>query len=1181
MRGRGRGEKGGRNPFWRRVASTPSTPFHALTERKAPCARQCFGQQGPLLQPARAARHHAKGCPLVHAQGERARPRHRHGRLLNQGHEVDVVVSSGNGPMPLLESCWRPVESADVHEVQCCTLSQSKAQQLMAVMKRGCVHACARGKLWRPLPPLGGTPPEAKPKPEPDLAPCAPFTLRVSIVLQVVVIENRHQLSGVLLAPLCFAGTNSRCFGSKAPSGSMLRGSGPNAYRPGPSAAAGPTPGAATAPQASCDCCRQMLLLGRRLLYHQCSEAVIAVSNARPSCCVCPCLQVSQPRTRSSGQQGARPCPGLHNSAVKAIYFVLGIGCSLCSRSGCPCMHDVALLPCGRHAVPSHRSAPPPRHAQATQRTWLPGSPDWVVIPEEEAQRSGPGLEAHAFQSSTPVSGTRHERRGAGSGAAPGSRHSAAEDVHVVYEGDIEGRNGIPSTSEPAGPLHESGHSFMDGAMLRRQRRKHRALGSGSTSNGNGSRVTHAGQPPADESHWQQQWQRDGGPALDSDGAWQDAASSSGVDSHNGSSASSGSGSSSVVTSSGRHAHVVGGGWSGGAGSPGVSSGAGASQQAWLARKLTADIKAAGSWQALAALVAEHGDGALNHIHVCALVTQAAKVVRFGALPPEQAEPFGAWYCGLLDLAYSRLPQAGPREVSNQLWAVARLGVHPGAEWLDAYLSASAGVLPGCASQEVGTLSWALAKFGHTPGRGAGGWLDAFLVHSAGVAGKLDGQALSNLLWGMATLGVPPVTGSGCAWADAVAGTLAVRAAHMAPQGLANALWALARLGVQPPRACLEACGDAAAAQAQGFKPGEASMLLHGCARLHYLPPAPLLATLQQRGAATMGVLSFAEAANMLWALAVLGEQPTGPWLTACLDQLAARAAQADGHTLASALHALARLQLQPLDAWWDAPLAQAGVLAGGMDAQSLATALLALAKLRMRPPAGTLAALIAACHQHMRPASAGSASGNGSMNGSSSGERSSDGGSGRGSSRPFNSQELANVAYAAVGLRAAPGAEWLASLEQAALAVLSHSAPQEVANLTLALSKLKHVPSEGYMAAVARYAEAHAARLAPLDREQLARAAQSLAAQRAQRTAAAAQAAAAPQPPPGASCEPPHGQQPQQPRPQQPAASAVAATDLPPAAIGRQRRPGSNGAAGWDGLICQQHPAVAAGAAQ
>lgn len=85
---------------------------------------------------------------------------------------------------------------------------------------------------------------------------------------------------------------------------------------------------------------------------------------------------------------------------------------------------------------------------------------------------------------------------------------------------------------------------------------------------------------------------------------------------------------------------------------------------------------------------------------------------------------------------------APPQDMSNLLYAFARLGHKPPAAWLAAFLAAAAAQLPLFNEQNASNTIWALAKLSAPP---PADWTAAFLAHThAGL--PTYGQQVNNLL---------------------------------------------------------------------------------------------------------------------------------------------------------------------------------------------------------------------------------------------------------------------------------------------------------------------------------------------------------------------------------------------------------------------------------------------------
>lgn len=484
---------------------------------------------------------------------------------------------------------------------------------------------------------------------------------------------------------------------------------------------------------------------------------------------------------------------------------------------------------------------------------------------------------------------------------------------------------------------------------------------------------------------------------------------------------------------------------------------------------LTSAISQASCWQDLQKLLHQHS-GRMNHIHAAALLNTTSKLVQYHQLDPQQQQAFAAFYVDALQLAYSQAQgSARPRELSSMLWAVARVGLHPGEDWLAAYLAVVQPQLQALNAQDMGLLVWALARFRLAPEHSfctdllaaTQQQFAAACSSSSSSAGQqqpppqqqqqqrgFDAQGLCNILWGLAVLEVQP----GQQWlaAAAAAAQQPLQAGRFEPQGIAIMLWSLAKLGYRPQQTWLQAAADAAAQQLYVFKPAEVSMLCHGLARLHYQPQQqqeelaqqqqqqewqPLLAQVQAVSWPQLQCLSFSEAANLVWALGVMGQQPAADWVASALQQLQATLHEADIKALSSACYGLAKMQHRGADGWWqavwqhlprllglsaagaDADVQAAGGANGsssGMSAlcdasQSQATFMWAAAKLGAAPPAAAADSLFAASQQLLQQ-------------------------------QAVNGAELMAVVTAAAMLLLVPSRDWLNAVDGNFASLLLHS---------------------------------------------------------------------------------------------------------------------------------------------
>eukprot|EP00798_Chlamydomonas_sp_ICE-L_P030055 gene30055-biopygen15914 len=146
-----------------------------------------------------------------------------------------------------------------------------------------------------------------------------------------------------------------------------------------------------------------------------------------------------------------------------------------------------------------------------------------------------------------------------------------------------------------------------------------------------------------------------------------------------------------------------------------------------------------------------------------------------------------AFTAALLSVAERKLPGFNAQELSNSLWASAKLGIEDDA-FIAALLSVAKLKLPDFEAQSLSNSLWAIANLGIKD--------DAFIAALLRVAKRklpdFDEQALSNSLWAIAKLDIED---------DAFTAALLSVAKRKLPdftaQALSNSLWAAAKLGIE------------------------------------------------------------------------------------------------------------------------------------------------------------------------------------------------------------------------------------------------------------------------------------------------------------------------------------------------------------------------------------------------
>ncbi|KAI8475881.1 MAG: hypothetical protein J3K34DRAFT_478963 [Monoraphidium minutum] len=385
------------------------------------------------------------------------------------------------------------------------------------------------------------------------------------------------------------------------------------------------------------------------------------------------------------------------------------------------------------------------------------------------------------------------------------------------------------------------------------------------------------------------------------------------------------------------------------------------------ARALSAQLKhgTAAAQDVLA--IAEARMAEFNEVHVCLSLSRLAALLRFDSGAARAAAKAHPAFASLLAAAEAGAPRLGGRQVSmaltalawlqhagapglldaleararsllargalepedacHCLWALSKLGRHPGALLADACADALAsGWLHQLPAKPLAGLLWVAAR-GAAGGAAQPAALPALLAAAladVGAPGFLETfapQELSMLLWSLATLG----RGAGGAAAPAsvppallarVLEVAAERAVSFTPQGIANSCWALSRLapGALAASGAARPLLGAAPEQAQGDQQQQQAVAAAAAeggkdnGRRLAAAAARFLSAFLGSAAAQLEYYRPQEVANLLGAAAALGARH------AALEAAAAGYLRSKGHLLgawdvAEALCALLRLR--------------------------------------------------------------------------------------------------------------------------------------------------------------------------------------------------------------------------------------------------------------------------------
>ncbi len=256
------------------------------------------------------------------------------------------------------------------------------------------------------------------------------------------------------------------------------------------------------------------------------------------------------------------------------------------------------------------------------------------------------------------------------------------------------------------------------------------------------------------------------------------------------------------------------------------------------------------------------------------------------------------------------LQRFNAQDLSNTLYALAKLQHAPPREWMDAWAARATHQLPWFTPQALANSAWALAKLKQQQPQ----WLAACMASAAQAAHarEVGAQEACNLLWaaGETQLDVPdPVIGE-------LLRCLRPQLPACSPQDLASIMYALARLQAAPGVGWTEAYFAAAAGKLPAFDANTLSITLWALAELGLAGgPAWKMAVLarlrEQLPTATPRQLS-----TSLRGAAALGWVLPQRWLACFLAECKPRLGRFQPHDVADAAWALATLKA-PCDARW------------------------------------------------------------------------------------------------------------------------------------------------------------------------------------------------------------------------------------------------------------------------
>ena len=201
-----------------------------------------------------------------------------------------------------------------------------------------------------------------------------------------------------------------------------------------------------------------------------------------------------------------------------------------------------------------------------------------------------------------------------------------------------------------------------------------------------------------------------------------------------------------------------------------------------------------------------------------------------------QHEPAAAWLQALLQHLGAKLGDAKPQDISNSLWALARLRCKAPPELLDQLCAAALPQLPYFSPQELSNTLWGLARLGHTPCKA---WQDAAFACALQLLPELEGQALALMVYAPGLLGLRPPDG----WLHTMLQhTQSSGFRGLGPQGMALLVYGAAQLGSAPGRPWLLAFHRHVEAMHGEFHPEAVQLIRTAFAQMEFVPPRAMAA---------------------------------------------------------------------------------------------------------------------------------------------------------------------------------------------------------------------------------------------------------------------------------------------------------------------------------------------------
>eukprot|EP00877_Chromochloris_zofingiensis_P009733 jgi/Chrzof1/5012/Cz15g08150.t1 len=342
----------------------------------------------------------------------------------------------------------------------------------------------------------------------------------------------------------------------------------------------------------------------------------------------------------------------------------------------------------------------------------------------------------------------------------------------------------------------------------------------------------------------------------------------------------------------------------------------------------------------------------------------------------------------LVSTISKQVSRSSSREISNILWALAKLNHCPDHTLMERMLSHFADVMGYSSCQSISNTLYALAVLDYQP---SAAWVDQAMYGFIAHADSCFPQAVSNVLWSLAKLQAPNV------WLPSLLGLLRrYPVKHI--QAVSNALWACAKLNaVKQSMECNDTAGSRGTSTVQqrtSPSPQPSSFHNYYQYKRGMQQHAKQLAgavnhqqshsrsgsfsdevhgSLMQLLDGSQAVLTDAscqELANIIWACGKLSLAPTPVWVEEFWVASEQVLGSCKPQEISNIMFGVACCKMQPPSSWLSRFIAASQQLLPGCSPQEVANTLWGLSYIRFRPPVSCLAACVTCLGQKLTSAS-------------------------------------------------------------------------------------------------------------------------------------------------------------------------------------------------------------------